>query len=103
AGNLYIVDRGNIRIRRVAASDGTISTIAGGGASGFAPDGSAAVGARLNLVTGIAVDVLGNVFISDRDNFRIRRIVEGLSGDNVAPTVTLTTPTTGNTFNATSN
>ncbi len=89
AGNVYIVDRGNSRIRKVTVSSGAIATLAGGNA-GFSPDGSSTTLARLNQPTGITLDAAGNVFFSDRDNFLIRRIVNALSGDTIAPTVAFT-------------
>jgi len=89
AGNVYIADRGNSRIRKVTVGSGAIATLAGGNA-GFSPDGSSTMLARLNQPTGIALDAAGNVFFSDRDNFMIRRIVNALSGDTIAPTVTFT-------------
>jgi sugar lactone lactonase YvrE len=73
AGNVYIADLTNQRIRKVNAS-GIISTIAGNGVSGFAGDGGAAIGATLHQPTGIAVDAIGNVFIADQLNARIRKI-----------------------------
>jgi uncharacterized protein (TIGR03437 family) len=98
--NMYIVDRGNLRIRVVTASNGVINTIAGG-ATGFSPDGSGAFGARVNQVTGVAVDPFGQAVFSDRDNFRIRRIVSAASGDLVPPQVRITAPTAAATFTAT--
>lgn len=99
AGNLYIADRGNLRIRRVNASDGIINTIAGG-ASGFSPDGAVAIGARLNAVTGVAVDSMGVVYLTDRDNFRVRKLVSSLSNDNTPPVVVITSPTSTASFDA---
>ena len=60
-------------------SPGRIDTVAGNGNRFFAADGVSAVGAPLNLPQGLAVDAAGNLFISDSDNNRIRR-VDGLSG-----------------------
>ncbi|MBS1788550.1 MAG: hypothetical protein JST85_12550 [Acidobacteria bacterium] len=90
-GNVYIADRGNSRIRKVTISDGSISTLAGG-SSGLSPDGSSTTLARLNLPTGIALDAAGNVYFSDRDNFRIRRIANAVSGDTTGPVVSLNAP-----------
>src|SRR5664279_2734575 len=64
AGNLYIVDRNNNRIRKVDTS-GTISTFAGNGNSDSSGDGGAATSAALFLPTAIAVDSSGNVYIAD--------------------------------------
>ena len=73
SGALYIADRDNHRIRRVDAA-GTITTVAGTGEGGYSGDGGPAVAARLNGPTGIAVDSSGNLYISDRENHRIRRV-----------------------------
>ena len=64
AGNLYIVDRSNNRIRKVDTS-GTISTFAGNGNMDSSGDGGAATSAALFLPTAIAVDGSGNVYIAD--------------------------------------
>ena len=73
AGNLYIADTGNQRIRKVD-STGTITTIAGTGEFGFSGDGGPAVEAELRNPYGVAVDSAGNVYIADPRNRRIRKI-----------------------------
>lgn len=73
AGNLYIADTENHKIRRVSV-DGIIQTIAGLGSSGFAGDGGSAASAKLNYPSGVSVDANGNVYIADTFNQRIRRI-----------------------------
>ncbi len=73
AGNLFIADSGNNRIRRVDTS-GTITTVAGDGGAGYSGDGGPAPAASLNLPRGIAVDAAGNLFIADTDNHRIRMV-----------------------------
>jgi sugar lactone lactonase YvrE len=91
AGNVYVADSGNNRIGRI--SSGVISTLAGGSA-GFSGDGGPADAANLSLPIEIAVDVLGNLFIADRGNYRIRKIdgtgiittVAGRSDDGGAAT-----------------
>jgi sugar lactone lactonase YvrE len=75
AGNLYIADAHNQRIREIAATTGVITTIAGTGVAGFAGDGGAATAAELSLPTAVAVDGAGNVFFSDTGNHRVREIV----------------------------
>lgn len=71
AGNVYIADGGNNRIRKVT-TDGTITTIAGTGISGFTGDGGSATAARLNSPRAVVVDPAGNIFISDYLNSRVR-------------------------------
>ena len=73
AGNLYIADENNHRIRRVDSS-GIITTIAGTGVRGFAGDGGPAVAAQLDHPRGVAVDAAGNLYIADHVNHRIRRV-----------------------------
>jgi len=76
AGNLFISDTGNARIRQVSL-DGVIRTVAGSGAPGFSGDGGPAAGAGLTA-GGVAVDMVGNLFVADSANNRVRRI--GLDG-----------------------
>ena len=73
AGNLYIADAGNRRIRKID-STGTITTIAGTGEFGFSGDGGPAAAARLDFPYGVAVDSAGNLYIADAGNRRIRKI-----------------------------
>jgi len=72
--NLYITDASNNRIRKVTASTGVISTIAGTGTVGSAGDGGAAISAQLNRPYSISLDKLGNVYFSDFNNNKIRKI-----------------------------
>ena len=81
AGNLYIAEFGNNRVRKVTAG-GIISTLAGNGVFGYSGDGGQATGAMLNGPQGVAVDSLGNVYIADTANNRVRQ---------VAPNGTITT------------
>ncbi|MFN9743175.1 MAG: HYR domain-containing protein [Acidobacteriota bacterium] len=74
AGNVYISDTGNNRIRMVNVTSGVISTYAGVGGSGFAGDGGPANSAVFNGLGGINFDRHGHLFIADRNNHRIRRI-----------------------------
>ncbi|MBI4475089.1 MAG: hypothetical protein HY646_20650, partial [Acidobacteria bacterium] len=76
AGNLYIADAGNHRIRMVSP-DGIIVTIAGDGNQGFGGDGMDATMAQLDSPSAVAVDGRGNVFIADTNNSRIRKITFG--------------------------
>jgi sugar lactone lactonase YvrE len=73
AGNLYIGDAGNYRVRRVDPN-GIITTFAGTGTQGFTGDGGPALQARLGYPTGLAVDASQNVYVVDHSNSRIRRI-----------------------------
>jgi sugar lactone lactonase YvrE len=86
-GNVYIADTYNYsRIRFIPKKNGTyfgvsmianyIYTIAGTGAAGFAGDGGAATSAQINVPNGICVDSLGNLYIGDTQNNRIRMIAK---------------------------
>ncbi|MCZ7641005.1 MAG: hypothetical protein M5U12_36100 [Verrucomicrobia bacterium] len=95
AGDLYIADRLNHRIRRVSTS-GVIMTIAGTGQAGFGGDNGPALEARLQNPSGLAIDAQGTLYISDSGNNRLRTISplgiittlagtgsEGYNGENV--------------------
>ena len=73
AGNVFIADSANHRLRKVTP-DGVIHTIAGDGAPGFSGDGGDALGARLNLPAGLALDASGNLWVADTENSRIRKL-----------------------------
>ncbi len=73
AGNLYIGDLYNDRIRKVDTT-GKITTIARTGESGFSGDGGPAAEAQLSDPTGVAMDGAGNLYIAERDNQRIRKV-----------------------------
>ena len=75
-GNSYIVDTNNNRVRRVDTA-GRITTIAGTGTAGFSGDGGKATSARLDTPHGIVVDGVGNVYIADPPNQRIRKVDTG--------------------------
>jgi sugar lactone lactonase YvrE len=74
SGNLFIADYGNVRVRRVEAASGVITTVAGDGTRGFSEDGGAATSASLDGPLGVAVDASGNLFIADPGNQRVRRV-----------------------------
>ncbi len=76
AGNLYIVDTGNNRIRKVA--NGVITTVAGGGTGASVGDNGPATSARLNEPQDVAVDAAGNLYIADTSNNRIRKVANGV-------------------------
>jgi len=87
AGNLYIADSSNQRIRRIS-SDGTITTVAGNGVTGFSGDGGPATGASLAFPLGMAMDSGGNLYFADGNNNRVRRIspagvITTVAGDGV--------------------
>ncbi len=71
--NLYIIDGGNNRVRKVSSS-GTISTFAGNGGFGSSGDGGPATAAELGGPTSVSVDSSGNVYIADYSNLRIRKV-----------------------------
>ena len=75
-GNMYIADASNNCVRKVNATDGIITTIAGKNdtLATFAGDGGPATRALLNFPQAVAVDDSGNVFIADTHNYRIRKI-----------------------------
>jgi trimeric autotransporter adhesin len=106
AGNIFIADEHNHRIRKVTAATGAIATVAGNGVQGFTGDGGLATGASLNYPRSIALDAAGNLFIADAHNNRIRKVLAGSSvittvagngtpgfnGDGAALTVSLNRP-----------
>ena len=74
AGNIYVADLNNNRIRKINKTTGIISTVAGNGTAGFSGDGGLAVSASLNNPSGVCVDNAGNIYIADDQNFRIRKV-----------------------------
>ena len=103
AGEVYVADYGNHRVRKVA-SGGVVSTVAGSGTAGYV-DG-AALTARFNSPVGVAVDTSGNVYVGDYGNHRVRTTVpvsvlvqSGVTGASaVAVPFTLTGLTAGTTY-----
>lgn len=77
AGNLYIADSGNQRVRMVSAATGIITTIAGTGVHGYSGDGGPATKAELYNPGGLAVDSAGNVYIAEEANNVVRKITAG--------------------------
>jgi len=93
AGNMYMADRSNNRIRKVDIS-GVITTVAGTGQADYSGDGGPATLAKLYNPGGVTVDDAGNIYIADSYNYRIRKVdtsgiistiagngQEGFSGD----------------------
>ena len=74
AGNLFLCDSGNNRIRRVDAVSQVITTVAGDGTAGGAGDGGIAKEAEINTPSGIAIDGAGNLYIADTGNNAVRRV-----------------------------
>jgi RHS repeat-associated protein len=98
AGNLYIADYGNHKIRKVTPA-GVISTLAGTGVAGATGDGALAGSAQLNNPTGVTFDAAQNLYIADYGNHKIRKVtpagvistlagtgVAGATGDGAAAT-----------------
>jgi sugar lactone lactonase YvrE len=80
AGNLLIAEWSQGYIRKINMATGIITTLAGTGVSGFSGDNGPAAQAQLSNPQGVAVDSLGNIYISDTSNNRIRRI-DAVSGN----------------------
>jgi sugar lactone lactonase YvrE len=89
-GNLLVADEGNHRVRRIDATTGAISTIAGDGVPGSGGDGGPAPAASLHAPRGLALDAWGNLHVADSGNHRIRRIqalagrIVTIAGDGLA-------------------
>ena len=108
AGNVFLSDSNNYRIRRVDAQSGLISTVGGNGMAGYSGDGGPATQASINAPGGLVLDGAGNIYFADTGNDAIRRIdavsgiittvagvpgVQGYSGDNgKATAATLSSP-----------
>ena len=72
-GNVYIAETGGHRVRKLDIS-GVITTVAGTGVAGFSGDGGPATQAQLASPYGLAADALGNLYIADLGNARVRRV-----------------------------
>jgi M6 family metalloprotease-like protein len=86
-GTVYFCDTSNQRVRKVT-TDGTISTVAGTGTSGYSGDNGPATSARLNSPYGLAIESDGSLLIADRNNHRIRRVAPDGTISTVAGTGT---------------
>lgn len=99
SGNVYIADFFGQKVRKINAVTGVITTIAGTGTAGFSGDGGLATSAKLANPISVCMDALGNLYISDGANNRIRKVntsgiistfagtgVAGFSGDGSSAT-----------------
>lgn len=92
-GNIYISDQSNARIRKVDATLGIITTVAGNGTKGSAGDGGPAINANLYTPSGIAVNAAGDIWIPDQAVYKIRKVTA-----SSAPAVGVSPP--GGSFSA---
>ncbi len=88
AGNIYIADELNSRIRKVTAATGIITTVAGNGTRGYSGDGGPATSGEVNWPYGVAVDGSGNVYVADYWNQAIRTLVPQGAGALLSVTKT---------------
>lgn len=79
AGNIYIADKANQRIRKIDAITNIISTVAGNGINGYTGDGGAATAAKLSYPQAVSVDSVGNIYIAEYGSSTIRK-VDGVTG-----------------------
>jgi sugar lactone lactonase YvrE len=78
AGNLYIADTGNSRIREVFAANGIIGTLAGNGNAALFGDGGSSTLAAIHAPRGVSVDATGTVYIADTGNHCVRKVASGV-------------------------
>ena len=74
AGNLYISEQYGQRIRKVDATTGIITTVAGTGTGGYSGDNGPAIAAKINTPGGVCVNSDGSIFIADQSNNVIREV-----------------------------
>ncbi len=89
ANILYIADQFNFKVRSVNLTTGIIITSVANGISGFAGDGGPSIEGQLTQIGGLAFNNLGNIYISDISNKRIR-----VSPYNASIYITIASPTT---------
>jgi len=73
AGNIYIADTMNARVRKVNMA-GVITTVAGNGQAGVPQDGASATSSSLNSPWSVKADAAGNIYISDSQNIRVFKV-----------------------------
>jgi trimeric autotransporter adhesin len=73
-GNVYVADEYSCRVRKILASNHTITTVAGNGAIGYSGDGGPAIFAELSGPTGVAVDPAGNIYIAEWGSHHVRQV-----------------------------
>lgn len=95
-GDLFIVDTGNHRVRKITTGTGVISRVVGTGVQSFSGDGAPAIDATMRAPAGIAIDKDDNLYIVDQNNARVRKVTamtgnistiigngtQGFGGDN---------------------
>jgi sugar lactone lactonase YvrE len=90
AGDLFVADYANNRVRKIAAS-GVVTTVAGTGVAGFSGDAAAATAAQISGPFALAIGTNSSLLIADQNNSRIRRI----GGDGLINTMAGGAGTTG--------
>lgn len=90
-GNIFIADTDNSALREVVAVTGNIQTIAGNGTEGFSGDGGTATSGQLAHPLGVAGDALGDLYVADAENSRIRELTSTVSVASIPTSATLPT------------
>jgi uncharacterized protein (TIGR03437 family) len=80
SGNVYVAEFGGNRVRKISADGSIVTTIAGNGTSGYSGDGGDSAAAMLSGPKGVAVDSVGNIYIADSANNRVRKVSSNGSG-----------------------
>jgi sugar lactone lactonase YvrE len=104
AGNLYVADTDNHRIRRIAAATGVITTVVGNGVEGYGGDNGLATAASIDSPNGLTVDATGNLYLADTHNGRVREVsaatglISTVAAAGLAVPRGLTTDVAGNVY-----
>ena len=80
AGNLYISDQDDYRVRKIAVGTGVISTVVGNGTSGNSGNGGDATAAAVNGPSGLAIDRAGDVYVGVGNSYQVRKVSFGTFG-----------------------